>query len=265
MARRVADAVVAPLLGPDDPAPFTVHNAQAASPWLLIADHAGQRVPARLANLGLPQVELDRHIGWDIGIAQVTQLLADALDAVAIAQTYSRLVVDCNRPHASATLMPEVSDGTSIPGNLQLSAEARRQRIDEIFAPYHARIAAELETRAQRQQPTLLVSMHSFTPIMAGHARPWHAGVLYNRDTRLAHRLLQALRAEPDLVVGDNQPYAVSDASDYAIPVYGEGRGLLHVELEIRQDLIVDAAGQHAWAQRLARILPPLAQALLLP
>ncbi|MBB3803092.1 putative N-formylglutamate amidohydrolase [Xanthomonas arboricola] len=261
----MADAVVAPLLGPDDPAPFTVHNAQAASPWLLIADHAGQRVPARLANLGLPQFELDRHIGWDIGIAQVTQLLADALDAVAIAQTYSRLVVDCNRPRASATLMPEVSDGTSIPGNLQLSAEARRQRIDEIFAPYHARIAAELETRAQRQQPTLLVSMHSFTPIMAGHARPWHAGVLYNRDTRLAHRLLQALRAEPDLVVGDNQPYAVSDASDYAIPVYGEGRGLPHVELEIRQDLIADAAGQHAWAQRLARILPPLAQALLLP
>ncbi|WP_184376204.1 MULTISPECIES: N-formylglutamate amidohydrolase [Xanthomonas] len=265
MARRVADTVVAPLLGPDDPAPFTVHNTQAASPWLLIADHAGQRVPARLANLGLPQFELDRHIGWDIGIAQVTQLLADALDAVAIAQTYSRLVVDCNRPHASATLMPEVSDGTSIPGNLQLSAEARRQRIDEIFAPYHARIAAELETRAQGQQPTLLVSMHSFTPIMAGHARPWHAGVLYNRDTRLAHRLLQALRAEPDLVVGDNQPYAVSDASDYAIPVYGEGRGLPHVELEIRQDLIADAAGQHAWAQRLARILPPLAQALLLP
>ncbi|WP_372362401.1 N-formylglutamate amidohydrolase [Xanthomonas sp. NCPPB 1325] len=265
MARRVADTVVAPLLGPDDPAPFTVHNAQAASPWLLIADHAGQRVPARLANLGLPQFELDRHIGWDIGIAQVTQLLADALDAVAIAQTYSRLVVDCNRPHASATLMPEVSDGTSIPGNLQLSAEARRQRIDEIFAPYHARIAAELETRAQRQQPTLLVSMHSFTPIMAGHARPWHAGVLYNRDTRLAHRLLQALRAEPDLVVGDNQPYAVSDASDYAIPVYGEGRGLPHVELEIRQDLIADAAGQHAWAQRLARILPSLGQALLLP
>ncbi|MCL1551483.1 N-formylglutamate amidohydrolase [Xanthomonas nasturtii] len=263
MAPRVADAVVAPLLGPEDPAPFTVHNAQAASPWLLIADHAGQRVPARLANLGLPQVELDCHIGWDIGIAQLTRLLADALDAIAIAQTYSRLVVDCNRPHDSATLMPEVSDGTAIPGNLQLSADARRQRIEAIFAPYHARIAAELDVRAQRRQPTLLVSMHSFTPTMAGHARPWHAGVLYNRDTRLAHRLLQALRSEPDLVVGDNQPYAVSDTSDYAIPVYGEGRGLLHVELEIRQDLIADAAGQHTWAARLARILPPLARALL--
>ncbi|MBB4757195.1 N-formylglutamate amidohydrolase [Xanthomonas arboricola] len=261
----MAEATADRLLGADDPAAFSVHNPQAASPWLLIADHAGQRVPARLANLGLPQHALDRHIGWDIGIAGVTRLLADALDAIAIAQAYSRLVIDCNRPHGSATLMPEVSDGTSIPGNLQLSADARQQRIDEIFAPYHARIAAELDARAQRRQPTVLVSMHSFTPIMAGTARPWHAGVLYNRDTRLAHRLLQALREEPDLVVGDNQPYAVSDSSDYAIPVYGEGRRLLHVELEIRQDLIADATGQQAWARRLARILPPLAQALLPP
>ncbi|NHF65135.1 N-formylglutamate amidohydrolase [Xanthomonas hortorum] len=263
MVEATTEVTPARLLGADDPATFTVFNAHAASPWLLIADHAGQRVPARLANLGLPQHELDRHIGWDIGIAEVTRLLADALDAFAIAQTYSRLVIDCNRPHGAATLMPEVSDGTSIPGNLQLSADARRQRIDEIFAPYHARIATELDARQARNQPTLLVSMHSFTPAMAGNARPWHAGVLYHRDTRLAHRLLQALRNEPDLVVGDNQPYAVSDTSDYAIPVYGEGRGLPHVELELRQDLIADAAGQRAWADRLARILPPLAQALL--
>ncbi|WP_042837712.1 N-formylglutamate amidohydrolase, partial [Xanthomonas citri] len=217
----------------------------------------------RLADLALPQYELDRHIGWDIGIAQVTRLLAEALDAFAIAQTYSRLVIDCNRPHDAPSLMPAVSDGTLVPGNQQLTDSDRQQRIDAIFAPYHARIAAELEARAQRNQPTVLVSMHSFTPVMAGNARPWHAGVLYHRDTRLAHRLLQALREEPDLVVGDNQPYAVSDATDYAIPVYGEGRGLLHVELEIRQDLIADAAGQQAWAARLARILPPLADALL--
>ncbi|WP_349811049.1 N-formylglutamate amidohydrolase [Xanthomonas dyei] len=263
MARRVVDAAAGHLLGPEDPPAFTVHNAQAASPWLLIADHAGQRVPARLANLGLPQQELDRHIGWDIGIAQVTRLLVEALDAIAITQTYSRLVIDCNRPDGAASRMPEISDGTSIPGNLALTAADRQQRIDAIFAPYHARIAAELDARAQRAQPTLLVSMHSFTPVMAGNARPWHAGVLYHRDARLAHRLLDALRAEPDLVVGDNQPYAVSDATDYAIPVHGEGRGLLHVELEIRQDLIGDATGQQAWADRLARILPPLAQALL--
>ncbi|WP_115527170.1 MULTISPECIES: N-formylglutamate amidohydrolase [Xanthomonas] len=263
MARRVVDTAAGHLLGPEDPPAFTVHNAQAASPWLLIADHAGQRVPARLANLGLPQQELDRHIGWDIGIAQVTRLLANALDAIAITQTYSRLVIDCNRPDDAASRMPEISDGTSIPGNLALTDADRQQRIDAIFAPYHARIAAELDARAQRAQPTLLVSMHSFTPVMADNARPWHAGVLYHRDARLAHRLLDALRAEPDLVVGDNQPYAVSDATDYAIPVHGEGRDLLHVELEIRQDLIGDATGQQAWADRLARILPPLAQALL--
>ncbi|QBG89300.1 N-formylglutamate amidohydrolase [Xanthomonas oryzae] len=263
MEPRVVEAAIQPLLGADDPAPFTVYNPRAASPWLLIADHAGQRVPARLAKLGLPQHELDRHIGWDIGIAEVTRLLADALDAFAIAQTYSRLVIDCNRPHDAPSLMPTISDGTSIPGNRQLMASDRQQRIDAIFAPYHARIAAELDARAQRTQPTIVVSMHSFTPVMAGNARPWHAGVLYHRDTRLAHRLLQALRDEPDLVVGDNQPYAVSDATDYAIPVHGEGRGLLHVELELRQDLIADAAGQQAWAARLARILPPLADALL--
>lgn len=255
----MAEAAIAALLGADDPAPFTVYNAQATSPWLLIADHAGQRVPARLVNLGLPQHELDRHIGWDIGIAEVTRLLAEALDAIAIAQTYSRLVIDCNRPHDAASLMPAISDGTVVPGNQHLTASDRQQRIDAIFAPYHARIAAELDARAQRHQPTLLVSMHSFTPVMAGNTRPWHAGVLYHRDSRLAHRLLQALRAEPDLVVGDNQPYAVSDATDYAIPVHGEGRGLPHVELEIRQDLITEAAGQQDWAARLARILPQLA------
>ncbi|WP_372391640.1 N-formylglutamate amidohydrolase [Xanthomonas sp. NCPPB 3582] len=258
----MVDAAIEPLLGAGDPAPFTVHNAQAASPWLLIADHAGQRVPARLTNLGLPQFELDRHIGWDIGIAQVTRLLAEALDAIAITQTYSRLVIDCNRPDGAASRMPERSDGTTVPGNLQLTPAERQQRIDAIFAPYHDRIAAELDARAARRQPTLLVSMHSFTPVMAGQARPWHAGVLYHRDTRLAHRLLDALRAEPGLVVGDNQPYAVSDATDYAIPVHGEGRGLPHVELEIRQDLIADTAGQTAWAQRLARLLPPLAEDL---
>ena len=257
MARHVSEATR--LLGEGDPAPFTVHNANGASPWLLIADHAGQRVPRVLQDLGLAQSELDRHIGWDIGIAGVTARLAQALDAVAITQAYSRLVIDCNRPHNSPTLIAERSDGTEVPGNAGLIAAQRQQRIDEIFAPYHARIVAELDARRMQGRPTLLVAMHSFTPAMGGVARPWHAGVLYHRDTRLAHALRDALQAEGDLVVGDNQPYAVSDSSDYAVPVYGEGRGLLHVELEIRQDLIADEAGQAMWAQRLARLLPPLA------
>lgn len=257
----MAEAGPAPataLLGPADPAPFTVVEGRGDSPFVLISDHAGQRVPAALRDLGLPQTELDRHIGWDIGIAGTTAALAARLGAWAILQTYSRLVIDCNRPVHAASSIPAISDATPIPGNRDLPDAARLQRIDEIFAPYHARIAAELDARAAGGAPAILVSMHSFTPAMAGIARPWHAGVLYGRDARLAHALRDALAAEGDLCVGDNQPYAVSDASDYAVPVHGERRGLPHVAIEIRQDLIADEAGQTAWAARLARLLDRL-------
>lgn len=246
------------LLGADDPVPFTVHNAQGVSPFVLIADHAGQRVPTRLGDLGLPRAELDRHIGWDIGIAGVTEQLAGMLDAFAILQTYSRLVIDCNRPLQAPGSIVTISDGTVVPGNQGLDNAAKTARALEIFAPYHARITRELDRRSAHSPAPVLVSMHSFTPVFAAFERPWHAGILYHRDSRLAHALLAALRAEPGLQVGDNEPYAVSDNSDYAIPVYGEQRGLLHVELEIRQDLISDPAGQREWAERLARLLPAL-------
>ena len=180
------------------------------------------------------------------------------MDACAILQAYSRLVIDCNRPLDSPGSIVERSDGTPVPGNLDLDAHQRAQRIAEIFEPYHARIAAELDRRASAGRPVVLVAMHSFTPSMAGNDRPWHAGVLYQRDARFAHALLEALRDEGDLVVGDNEPYRVSDATDYAIPVHAERRGLPHVELEIRQDLIADEAGQQAWAQRLARLFTAL-------
>ncbi|MBN6151368.1 N-formylglutamate amidohydrolase [Xanthomonas sp. AmX2] len=260
MAPRVAEARTAPdahgtLLGADDPPAYTVHRPQGRSPYLLIADHAGQRVPKALRGLGLPQHELDRHIGWDIGIDGVTRELAQALDAFAITQTYSRLVIDCNRPLSAPGSIVAASDGTVVPGNQALDAQARDARAREIFTPYHARIAAELDRRAAAGQPTILIALHSFTPAMAGVARPWHAGVLYQRDPRLAHALLAELRALPGLVIGDNQPYSVSDATDYAIPVHGEARGLPHVELEIRQDLIADAAGQRQWAAHLLIML----------
>nr|WP_272494227.1 N-formylglutamate amidohydrolase [Stenotrophomonas mori] len=251
------------LLDADDPAVYTVHQPGGSSPFLLLADHAGQQVPRGLAGLGLAQAELDRHIGWDIGIAATTRALARRLDAWAIEQTYSRLLIDCNRPLASPTLIPDVSDHTPVPGNAGLSDAQRQQRIAAIHAPYHARIAAELDARREAGRPTLLVMMHSFTPAMNGMQRPWQAGVLYHQDTRFAHALLAALRAEGDLVVGDNEPYAVTRTSDYAVPVHGEDRGLVHVELEIRQDLIADAAGQEAWAERLARIFRDLQPALL--
>ncbi|MBN6112110.1 N-formylglutamate amidohydrolase [Xanthomonas bonasiae] len=243
------------LLGAGDPPPYTVYQAHGRSPYLLIADHAGQRVPQALADLGLPQHELDRHIGWDIGIAGVTADLAQALDAFAIVQTYSRLVIDCNRPLSAPGSIAEVSDGTVVPGNQGLDAAARAARVSAIFTPYHTRIAAELDRRRDAGLATILIAMHSFTPAMAGESRPWHAGVLYQRDARFAQALLAELRAEPGLVVGDNQPYSVSDATDYAIPVHAEARGLAHVELEIRQDLIADRAGQRQWAQRLLSML----------
>ncbi|WDS35873.1 N-formylglutamate amidohydrolase [Pseudoxanthomonas sp.] len=255
MARRVSEAIT--LLGPSDPPPFTLLGEDAPSPFFLIADHAGQIVPAALAQLGLPQGELDRHIGWDIGIAGVTRKLAALLDATAVLQTYSRLVIDCNRPLVAPGSIPAVSDGTDIAANVAASQTQRAQRVAEIFTPYHDAIRTQLDARVAREQPTILLAMHSFTPVYAGIVRPWHAGVLYQRDNRLAMALKPLLEAD-GLVVGDNEPYAVSDQTDYAIPVHGEARGLVHLELEIRQDLIASESGQQAWAQRLANLLTSL-------
>jgi len=245
-----------PLLGPDEPPAVQVYRPQSASDYLLICDHAGKRLPRALGDLGLSKADLERHIAWDIGAAALAEKIADRLDAVLISQTYSRLAIDCNRPFSSATSIAPLSEATAIPGNQAISAQDVQRRRRDIFAPYHARIVAELDARATAGRATILVAMHSFTKDFAGQpSRPWYAGILYNRDARLARILLDLLRAENGLVVGDNQPYSVDDASDFAIPVHGEQRGLPHVELEIRQDLLADAAGQDAWAQRLADAL----------
>ena len=249
----IAPTEAAALLGPGDPPPFRVHRPEGASRFLLLGDHAGQAVPHSLAGLGLPRDELDRHIGWDIGVAGLAEALSTRLDAIAILQTYSRLVIDCNRPLTAPDSIATVSDGTVVPGNQGLGSEAARARADEIFTPYHQRITQELDRRDALSP--IVIALHSFTPVFKGHVRPWHVGVLYQRDTRLAHALRDALRSEEGLVVGDNEPYSVSDATDYAIPVYGERRGLLHVELEVRQDLILHGEGQDVWAERLARLL----------
>jgi predicted N-formylglutamate amidohydrolase len=241
------------LLGPSDPPPFRVLRPEGTSRFVLLGDHAGQAVPHALASLGLPQEELDRHIGWDIGVAGLAEALSARLDAIAILQTYSRLVIDCNRPLTAPDSIATVSDGTLVPANQGLTDEAAQARAAEIFTPYHQRITQELDRRDGRDP--ILIALHSFTPVFKGHIRPWHVGVLYQRDARLAHALRDALMGETGLVVGDNEPYSVSDATDYAIPVYGERRGLLHVELEVRQDLIHHGEGQDVWAERLARLL----------
>src|SRR3954447_27005782 len=163
----------------------------------------------------------------------------------------------------SETSIPDVSELTPIPGNMGLSEGRKAMRVREIFRPYHDRIEAELDRRRDTGRPAALIAMHSFTPVFMGVARPWHAGVLYNRDRRFAHLLLASLRGEEGLVVGDNEPYSVTDDSDYTIPVHGEQRGLHHVAIEVRQDLITDAKGQRTWAVRLARLLRKAYQELV--
>ncbi|MGA2894823.1 MAG: N-formylglutamate amidohydrolase [Xanthobacteraceae bacterium] len=251
------------LLAADEPAPVTVFNEAGASPLLVVADHAGNLMPRALGRLGLPAAECERHIAWDIGVAAVCRQLAAALDATLVQQNYSRLVIDCNRTPGTATSIPEISELTPIPGNIGLSEGDKAARAREIFRPYHDRIEAELERRRHAGRPVALVAMHSFTPVFKGQARPWQAGVLYNRDPRFARLLMARLQREAGLVVGDNEPYSVTDESDYTIPVHGERRGLHHVAIEIRQDLIAQDPGQQKWGALLARLLPQVYRDLL--
>jgi predicted N-formylglutamate amidohydrolase len=247
------------LLAEDEPAPVHVLRPEANSPFFLTADHAGRAIPRRLADLGLPASELRRHIAWDIGIAGVTERLSESLGAIAVLQYYSRLVIDCNRRPEWVTSIPVVSELTEIPGNSAPSPSERQARRREIFDPYHEEITRLLDRRQQAGAPTILVAMHSFTPVFKGVARAVEVGILFSRndhDLRLPRVMLDLLRAEGDLRVGENEPYAITGASDYTVPVHGEDRGLPHLEIEIRQDLIANADGQAAWAARLARLLP---------
>ena len=244
------------VLFPADEPPVTVRRTDGRSPFLLTCDHAGRQLPTRLGRLGLPDTELERHIAYDIGAADTSRLLSDTLDAVLVEQRYSRLVIDCNRPPGTASAIPEISESTTITGNLRLTRAERQARVAEIFRPYHDRIAAEIDERLAGGRRTVLIAMHSFTPVYKGVPRPWHVGTLYGRDGRLAEALGRLLREEAALTVGDNEPYAVTDETDYTIPTHGEGRGLIHVGIEIRQDLLADPAGQADWAARLARVLP---------
>jgi len=238
------------------PPPFGVENEAGASPFLIVADHAGRYLPQRLEQLGLSDADCRSHIAWDIGIGAVCRLMGTGLDAVVIRQNYSRLLIDSNRMPNSEESILGLSELTRVPGNAGLSESQKADRARDIFQPYHDRITAELDRRRAGGRPSVLVSMHSFTPVFKGLARPWHVGVLYNRDPRLALALLELLRAESGLVVGENEPYSVTDATDYTIPVHGEQRKLPHVAIEIRQDLIADEAGQRTWAAMFARLLP---------
>ena len=243
------------LLAADEPPPVRALRPRGASAFVLATDHAGRLIPRALGTLGLDDGELTRHIAWDIGIAAVTEALSELLDAPAVLQTYSRLVIDCNRAPGHPTSIPAISELTRVPGNEGLAESDRLARRRAVFDPYHAAIAGLLDARKAAGQRTVLLAMHSFTPVFKSVARRVEVGVLYHHETPLSRIMLELLRAEGDLVVGANEPYAITGDSDYTVPVHGEGRGIEHVEIEIRQDLITDSTGQTAWAQRMARLL----------
>ncbi|CAN5382701.1 N-formylglutamate amidohydrolase [soil metagenome] len=240
------------LLTADDPPPVSITNPGGRSSFLLLGDHAGRTVPARLGTLGLGDADLARHIAWDIGVAGIGRLLSERLDACFIEQRYSRLVIDCNRAPEHADAIPVESDGTVVPGNAGLSGEERAARIAEIHAPYQAAIA---EALAERDAATIVVALHSFTPVMRAEARPWDIGVLHDDgDTGFALRLLDRLRAMGGMVVGDNAPYRMDD-TDHTVPRHAYAMRRPYAEIEMRQDHLADAAGQLAWAERLALAL----------
>ena len=243
------------LLGPEDPPPFRVVEGEPESPFLLTCDHGGRVVPRALGTLGLAEQDLDRHIAWDIGAAQLSERLARALGSFLIVQTYSRLVIDCNRPLRAKSSIAEISEATLIPGNDGVSELEAERRAAAVFHPYHARIDHELERRRKASLPTTYIAVHSFTPRFLEADRTVEVGVLYNRDTRFAHRVLERLQRASRWVVGDNEPYSVSELGDYGVIQHAERRSLPYAELEIRQDLIADEVGQIEWADILATIL----------
>lgn len=241
-----------PLLRRDDPPPVLERNPRGASAVLLVCDHAGRRIPARLGSLGLPAAQRRRHIAWDAGAAAVCADLSRRLDAHALWQRYSRLVIDCNRPLAAPDSIVTRADGTPVPGNADLSPGAIAARRAGIFHSWHERIGAVLDGRRRAGRGSALIAIHSFTPTLDGARRPWQVGVMYGREPTLARALLVQLQREPGLLVGDNEPYALDDASDYTLPVHGEGRGVPCVGIELRQDLLASAPARAAWAARLA-------------
>lgn len=221
---------------------------------ILLCDHAEATLPAAYGTLGLPPAELQRHIAYDIGARAVTERMAARLGAPAVLTRVSRLLIDCNRGEDDPTLIMRLSDGAVVPGNRVLDAGEREARLARYYRPYHGAIAALIDRALAAGHVPVLFSVHSFTPVWRGVPRPWHAALLWDKDDRLARPLIETLRADPALVVGDNEPYAGSLKGD-CLWRHGTVRGLPHALVEVRQDLIASEEGQAAWAARLADAL----------
>jgi predicted N-formylglutamate amidohydrolase len=236
-----------------DPPVVEFIPASSSRKLLLLCDHAGNAVPSTLHGLGLNERYFSQHIAIDIGAAEVTRDLAKRLGATAILARYSRLVIDCNRHPEAADLIPEISDGIAIPNNANLFAAERTRRIEQFHVPFHTAIK---ETTGRLEDP-VIISIHSYTPMMKGVPRPWKAGILWNQDDRLARQLIDLLAAEEGMLIGDNQPYSGKKLY-YTLDTHAGARGLLHAGIEIRQDLICDPEGVAQWVERLARVLETL-------
>jgi predicted N-formylglutamate amidohydrolase len=233
---------------------YCVLAGRADAGLIVLCDHASNALPSEFGTLGLPAAQLGRHIGYDIGAAPITRALAAALGVPAIMTRYSRLLIDPNRGEDDPTLIMRLSDGAVIPGNRRVEARERAKRIELYYRPYHEAIGRVIDRCLAAGVAPALLSIHSFTESWKTIPRPWHVGILWDRDTRLASPLLESLYAEGDLIVGDNEPYSGQLEGD-CLWQHGTQRGLANAIIEIRQDLIRDAAGQAAWARRLARIV----------
>ena len=241
------------LEGEDDP--VIVVNAESNSPFVLVCEHAGRRIPKSLGTLGLAQAELTRHIAWDIGTEAVARRVADLLGAPLVLQRYSRLVYDCNRPPDSADAIPAVSELTPIPGNQKLDPESRLSRIEAIYRPFHASLAALLDLRAVQGISSILVTIHSFTPVYKGVRRALDVGILHDHDRRFADVLFSRLSEIQTLVVRRNEPYGPKDGVCHTLNLHASIRGLMHAMIEIRNDLITQETGAKEWSDRLAGVL----------
>lgn len=242
------------LLAPDEPPAFQVVNPEGKSRYFLLCDHASSRMPRKLGTLGLSPAEVLTHIGWDIGAAEVARAVSAALDAPLVLSGYSRLAIDCNRPPGAAASVPAVTCDVVVPGNAELSPLERAAREEALFWPYHRAAERVLAERDARGVRSVILSVHSFTPSLCGEDRPWHYGVMYGKDRRLAAALLDAFATEPALVVGDNRPYHVTDQSDYGVPTYAERPGRPGALLEIRHDLIDSTEGARRAAEIVSRV-----------
>lgn len=246
----------------DWPDPVEILNPAGSSPVLLLCEHASRHIPAEYDGLGLGAADLDRHIAWDIGAGALTRRLSERLDAAAFLGTYSRLLIDLNRPLDVASSIPVRSEAFDVPGNAAIPPSERQRRADRIFTPFHDSVTAAIDARRARRRPTIIVAVHSFTPVFLGKERPWHAGILFGEAAALGEALVRRLRTAGTLQIGTNEPYKVSREDDYAIPLHGDRLAIPAVLVEVRNDGLATADGVEAWSERLAAALHAEALAL---